>query len=267
MLYAGEFTIVNNKGQQGLARFARTGKAPNKQGPRVGSAAFALAGTSFSSGTARLSWPANYDRDNEFLTYTLSRNGVPVHTVTAPSSEWKRPTMGYLDSGLTPGTTYTYRLKVVDAFGNSAISDQVPVTVADAGAVSPYAEHVLADGASTFWRLGEASGNAVYDWVGFNDATAGPGVTRGAAGAINADTNGASTFDGTPNGRVSTSTPITGPDSFAVESWIRTTSTRGGKIIGFGSSATGSSGSYDRQVYMDNSGRSGSASTRARSAR
>ncbi|WP_146848049.1 PKD domain-containing protein, partial [Cellulomonas terrae] len=255
VLYAGEFTIVNNKGQQGLARFARTGKAPNKQGPRVGSAAFALAGTSFSSGTARLSWPANYDRDNEFLTYTLSRNGVPVHTVTAPSSEWKRPTMGYLDSGLTPGTTYTYRLKVVDAFGNSAISDQVPVTVADAGAVSPYAEHVLADGASTFWRLGEASGNAVYDWVGFNDATAGPGVTRGAAGAINADTNGASTFDGTPNGRVSTSTPITGPDSFAVESWIRTTSTRGGKIIGFGSSATGSSGSYDRQVYMDNSGK------------
>jgi len=255
VLYAGEFTIVNNKGQQGLARFARTGKAPNKQGPRVGSAAFALAGTSFASGTARLSWPANYDRDNEFLTYTLSRNGVPVHTVTAPSSEWKRPTMGFLDSGLTPGTTYTYRLKVVDPFGNSAISDQVPVTVAAEGAVSPYAQGVIADGASTFWRLGEASGTPVFDWVGFNDAVAGTGVTRGAAGAINGDANGASTFDGTPNGRVSTTTPITGPDSFAVESWVRTTSTRGGKIIGFGASSTGSSGSYDRMVYMDNGGK------------
>ena len=101
---AGEFTIVNNKGQQGLARFARTGKAPEQAGSASGSAAFAAHGASFATGTARLSWPTNYDRDNENLTYTLTRNGSrAVYTVTAPSSEWKRPTMGFLDTGPDAG--------------------------------------------------------------------------------------------------------------------------------------------------------------------
>ena len=35
VLYGGEFTTVNCKAQQGLVRFARTGIAPNTQGPRL----------------------------------------------------------------------------------------------------------------------------------------------------------------------------------------------------------------------------------------
>ncbi|QHT54781.1 PKD domain-containing protein [Cellulomonas sp. H30R-01] len=255
LLYAGEFTIVNNKGQQGLARFARTDTAPNKQGPRLASATWPLSAASFQSGTVRLSWPANYDRDNENLTYTVSRNGQVIHTVTAASVVWKRPQMGFMDTGLAPGTTYTYRVKAVDPFGNSAITDQVQVTVSDDSSISPYAQQVRTDGATSLWRLGEPSGTTAFDWVGWSDLTLGSTVTRGATGAIADDPNAASTFDGTASSTGATSTPIQGPDSFAVEAWVKTTTTRGGKIVGFSNLQTGSSGSYDRHVYMENSGK------------
>ena len=47
---------------------------------------------------------------------------------------------------------------------------------------------------------------------------------------------------------------MAGPQIFTAEAWIKTTTTSGGKILGFGNSAqTGTSGSnYDRHLYMDN---------------
>ena len=45
-----------------------------------------------------------------------------------------------------------------------------------------------------------------------------------------------------------------GPQTFTQEAWIKTTTTRGGKIIGFGDSQSGTSSNYDRHVYMTNSG-------------
>src|SRR5690606_34286028 len=45
-----------------------------------------------------------------------------------------------------------------------------------------------------------------------------------------------------------------GPDTFSIETWFRTTTTSGGKLVGFGSSRTGNSNSYDRHLYMNNAG-------------
>ena len=47
-----------------------------------------------------------------------------------------------------------------------------------------------------------------------------------------------------------------GPQTFSLEAWLRTSTTNGGKIIGFGDSRTGRSGSNgnDRNLYMNNSG-------------
>ncbi len=50
-------------------------------------------------------------------------------------------------------------------------------------------------------------------------------------------------------------TSLSGPSTFSAQAWIKTTSTRGGKILGFGNSATGTSSSYDRHLYLDNSGK------------
>ncbi len=117
---------------------------------------------------------------------------------------------------------------------------------------SAYAQKIIADGATNYWPLNEPSGSVVFDNASFADADAGPGVTRGAGGAIPNDA--ASNFDGSSGGFAATRGAIPGPDTFTAEAWFKTTSTSGGKILGFGGSATGDSGSYDRHIYMDNAG-------------
>ena len=256
VVMGGEFRNVNSSAQQGLVRFAVKGIAPNKEGPRVTGSRLNPSLVSTAAGTARIAWQADWDRDNKQLTYQVIRDGKtasPIYTTTQESTFWNRPSMGYIDSGLVPGSTHTYRIFASDPFGNIAKSDSVTITVAASGTVSDYANKVLSDGALDFWRLGQASGSVV-DWAGWNDLTPGTGMTRGASGAILGDSDKASTFDGTSAGFAATQSAIPGPDTFTVESWINTTSTSGGKIVGFGSNSTGNSGNYDRHVYMDNEG-------------
>jgi len=45
------------------------------------------------------------------------------------------------------------------------------------------------------------------------------------------------------------------PNTFSIETWFRTTTTRGGKLIGYGNSQSGASTSYDRHLYMTDSGK------------
>jgi len=45
------------------------------------------------------------------------------------------------------------------------------------------------------------------------------------------------------------------PSSFTVETWFRTRTTAGGKLMGYGNSQTGASSTADRHLYMANSGR------------
>ncbi|MCU1431107.1 MAG: hypothetical protein JWP95_212, partial [Actinotalea sp.] len=258
VLMGGEFTTVNGVGQQGLARFGTSAVAPDLQGPRLSGDNFPINATSFASGTVRLSWKANYDRDNETLTYRVYRTSMPstpIYEQAVTTPFWKPVPMGFMDEGLAPGSTQRYRLTATDAFNNVVSSNWTNVVVSADGEMSDYATEILEDDPSAYWRLGEASGPTIYDWAGWSDATAGTGITRGAAGAINGDPNTASTFDGTGAASFASPTPVPGPDTFTVETWVRTTSTQGGKLIGFGNVATGSSSNYDRHVYMDNAGR------------
>ena len=80
------------------------------------------------------------------------------------------------------------------------------------------------------------------------------GYTRGANGAIIGDSDKSTTFGGS-DGFGATASPIPGPDVFSVESWFRTTTTSGGKIVGFGNTNTGTSTNYDRHIYMEPDGR------------
>ena len=80
------------------------------------------------------------------------------------------------------------------------------------------------------------------------------GYTRGADGAIIGDTDKSTNFGG-GDGFGATASPIPGPDVFSVETWFRTTTTSGGKIVGFGNANTGTSTNYDRHIYMEPDGR------------
>ncbi len=252
----GEFPSVNGTAQQGLVRFAVRSLAPNKRGP-IYTTTLIPSVTSRLGGTARLSWQSLWDQDNESLKYEVLRdnNSTPIYTVNNLANFSTLRYLSYLDSGLSPGSTHTYKIRVSDPLGNTLTSpSSSPVTIAS-GTISQYAKDVVNDGASTYWRLDESSGTAVFDAVGSGDATAGSGVTRGAAGAIAGDADTASMFNGTSTGSIGTNTTAPTPNTFTLEAWVKSTTTRGGKIIGYGSSSSGSSSSYDRHLYMDNSGR------------
>lgn len=70
--------------------------------------------------------------------------------------------------------------------------------------------------------------------------------------ACSRDTGGAYVLNGTSS-YVSTAASQANPQTFSVEVWFKTT-VAGGKLIGFGSSQTGVSGSYDRHLYVNTLG-------------
>ncbi len=80
------------------------------------------------------------------------------------------------------------------------------------------------------------------------------GVTLGAAGGIKGSTGTAATFDGTDDLVASTSR-FGNPRTYSEEAWFKTTTTNGGKIIGFGDKQNGASVNHDRHVHMDGTGK------------
>ena len=260
LAFAGEFPGVNNKAQAGLVRFAVPALAPNSIGPDS-SAALTPELASFTKGAVRVSWSTTTDRDNANLVYEVYRSDrptTPVHRVTGASTyRLAAGRMSYVDTGLTPGASYTYRIQVSDPFGNGFTSGAATVTAATTGSAAdgPYATTVRADGAVDHWRLGESNGAIGYDLGSAAlDLIASSGVSRDKAGALAGDPDTAYQFSGTSAGLASTRTAIDGPQTFSIETFVRTTTSNGGKLIGFGSASTGTSGSYDRHLYLDRSG-------------
>ena len=97
----------------------------------------------------------------------------------------------------------------------------------------------------------EASGTTAVDGSGAaRNGTLATGATR---------VNGTCTsnpylqLNGT-SGQVVTTPQITAPNTFTIETWFQTTTTTGGKLIGFGNSQSGTSSSYDRQLYVSTTG-------------
>ncbi len=250
----GEFPRVNGVAQAGLVRFAVRAKAPNKVGPTAtGLTPTVLSGE---SGRVRLTWTATSDLDNAALTYRVVRDGnttTPIYTATMSTPFWSLPTFGVTDLGLTPGSRHTYRVQATDPLGNSVSGPDVAVTVATK--TSPYAQRVRADGATALWRLGEPTGSVGYDSARYTDLTLDTGVSRPVTGALAKETDTATRFDGTSAGTAATTTAARGPQTFSVEAWVRTTSTAGGKVLGYGNKATGASTGFDRNLYVDADGR------------
>lgn len=265
LLEVGEFPSVNGTTQYGVARFALPSTAPNADGPQVSGSTWPIYGSTLTAGTARISWLANYDRDNENLTYTLYRGSTAIYTTTAASRIWyQRPMLSYTDTGVDAGSSNTYKVTATDGWGNTKTSNTLTYT-ASATSASGYARQVVSDGATSYWRLGEASGTAIADTAGGLPATARGNVTLGAAGAIAGDANTAATFDGQTTTGIATNATANPTDTFSVESWFKSTSTTGGEIMGGGdfqkpttttfsfpgqpaSSSTSDSNNHDRSI-------------------
>ena len=151
----GEFTTVNGAGQQSLTRF---GPGPGTAGP--GTPQFVSA-ESRASGQNTVRWQSTSDPDDSELTYRVYRNGsaTALATVNSSSRWWDLPQASFTDTTAVPGTAYTYRVQATDPSGRSgALSAPVQITTATSAA--PYPALVRADGATTYWRLGDSLGAA-----------------------------------------------------------------------------------------------------------
>jgi Concanavalin A-like lectin/glucanases superfamily len=248
LFLGGDFTAINGAAQQGFVIFP-AGIDP--QYPSRPSAAPTVASTS--AGVDSVSFPAVSSRDAGALSYALYRDGAKIATLTATSWPWALPKLHYQDTGLAPGSSHTYTYTASDGTHTTARSPaSAAVTVASAGPSLTYQQTVLGDNPSFLWPLSETSGTAAGDVSG--NGFAGiyePGTTLGAGGPITGQN--ATAFDGR-SGLVTSAHAMNNLQTFSIEFWFKSTTNTGGKLVGFGSQQTGTSGNYDRHIYMMNDG-------------
>jgi PKD repeat protein len=250
----GEFPAVNGTAQQGLVRFAIRSIAPNKSAP-LSAASLVPTATSTQRGQARVQWQTTWDRDDADLTYSLFRDGgtTPIYTVTRTSRFWDLPYLSYTDTGLTPGSTHTYRIGVTDPYGNSITVAKGPAVVVQTTptAPDPYGAAVLADGPSAYYRLEDADASSALDATGAAPATVAGGISAGAASPVAGygRTAMATTGDGSVIG------PVVGaPEILSAELWFSTTSQQAATLLGF---VAASGGTHDREITMTATGQLG----------
>jgi len=249
LFLGGDFTTVNGVRQQGLARFAPTPDSTTPGRP----AQPAVASTT--AGVVSVTFSAVSDPDDGTLTYAIYRdNGSkPIAKLKATSWPWALPVLHFRDTGRTHGSRLTYRVSASDGTRTSAKSPaSASVKVASKSPSQSYSKRILGGSPSFFWQLSQKSGSTATDASthhvnGIYEA----GTTKGVTGPVKGTT--ATAFNGKA-GLVTSATQVASPNAYSVEGWFKTTTNRGGKLVGFGSSQQGMSSEYDRQIYMQNDG-------------
>ena len=254
----GEFTRINGREQQGLTRFG-----PDDTGaPPVP----VITTNATSDGTIQINFRTVVDPDDDHLTYSVYRTGIaaPIWQGQAKSLWWERPQLTVVDSNVVPGTNYTYRVTASDGTNTSALS--AASSARAIGISQDYERGVRALSPAATW-----SGSVLAGWVvdtsarstrtqGINGLMMDGAAQTTADSAVSTNTT-AFSFDGTDD-YIRSDQLRPGPNTYTVSAWIKTTTNRGGKILGFGNgqpntgtNASRLSGSYDRHLYMANNGR------------
>ena len=147
-------------------------------------------------------------------------------------------------------------LAVVSATGAHAALSATTASSASFAAASsfPCFSPTPSDSPFLYYAFDEVSGTSATDASSNSrTGTLGSGATRVAGSCTSSP---AITLDGTSNGQVVTPTNVlVAPLTYSIEAWIKTTTTSGGKIIGYGNSPSGASTVYDRHLYMSNNGK------------
>jgi Concanavalin A-like lectin/glucanases superfamily len=202
----------------------------------------------------KVTFPASSDRDNLLLTYTIFKNGstTPLATLQRESGFWDRPAISYVDLTVPVGGSASYTVSVSDGVTTVASKRTARVTVP--APPTTYRDAVLADQPRVYWRMDDAAGaRSAADATGFGTAavvTGGVGFRQ--TGPLTTTPNGAALFGG--SGSLGSAVPLSPLSSFSEELWFSTTSTTGGKLVGFGSAQGATSSSYDKHVYLSGSG-------------
>lgn len=248
MWVGGEFTRVNNAPQQGLTRFA---DGPDTGAPWVPNVSL----STLTPGQIDVNWQTSFDTDDGELIYRIYKDGsnTPIHTTTGHSVFWDRPQLTWTDTDVAPGETHSYRITAGDGINTSAKSPAQSATVATT--TEAYPARVRADGASLYWRYDEGTSTFAHDSSGnlnngFLRNTPSyrqtPAAVSGPSTAIGLNGSNQYAYSNREHPQ---------PTRFTAETWIRTTTTRGGRIIGFGNLTQQNSTRRDKHVYMRDDGR------------
>ena len=240
VVYGGEFPRVNGVDQQGLVRFAVPARRAERGRP--GRRRLRRRPSPRRPGWRRSPGRPPDDQDNEYLTYRVYRDGVaaPVYPDHGGFPVVEHAAMSAADAGVS-------RLAALPRRGDRPVRQPghrawTSVEVAPGGRATgrTLPDVVRADGATDQWRLGEASGTRARRQRRRSTMTVGYGRRRGASpGRSRATRTPRSTLsDGTGRPRAHRARRPARTSS-RVEAWFQTTSTSGGKILGFGNCASG----------------------------
>jgi hypothetical protein len=213
----------------------------------------------------------------------------PSHAqVFIPFSNWKGPCLSYVNnidnniiSGFGAGTltnvSWSGSALVLNAAQTSGTYVSPPFNFTDCynaplkylawTSILPFGKEVPSTSETSFyysgitaglttnlvglWHLNETAGTTFVDSAGTGNTGNKQGnVTLGVTGKL----LNAATFDGA-TAYISTTKTFNNPTLFTVAIWFKTVTAAGGHLIGMGNAITGSSGNYDRHLYMTNAGK------------
>ncbi|GAA4681545.1 LamG domain-containing protein [Frondihabitans cladoniiphilus] len=153
-----------------------------------------------------------------------------------------------LTAGFVPSSSAGYIAKITNSTDTAATAPYFTcATAATADKSTAFFQYALNDSTASTSAV-DASGNArtgTYTGTRATSTTTPQSCSR--------DTGPAAVFNGSTN-QVTTPTQLsTAPATFTLEVWFKTT-VAGGKLIGYGNSQSGSSGQYDRHLYISTTG-------------
>jgi galactose oxidase len=150
-----------------------------------------------------------------------------------------------------------YMLFAMDANGTPSVSTTITITnVASTPPATGYGQAVYGDGPAAYWPLTDNGGATAADRSGNNDPAnyLGGGFTYGVPSPVESAGGKGVMLNGSTS-QIVASQPITNPAAYSEELWFKTTTTTGGLLTGFGTTAGGiTSPNRDRVVYMANNG-------------
>ncbi|MET4141741.1 hypothetical protein [Pedobacter sp. UYP1] len=149
-----------------------------------------------------------------------------------------------VQSGLTIGTTYYWKVYAVTEGGLSTALSASQATLCNGPVISQIPQNNLV---ANYIFAGNAN-----DVTGNNNGTFQGGTPAQTTDRFNI-TNGTYLFNGTSN-YISAAIAYVNPPSVSVSAWFKTTTTIGGALLGFSSVLTGGGGSRDRFIYMTSTG-------------
>lgn len=241
---SGNFLSINNSGTSSSTTEASVTTKPASGRrynftPPVPAAPGSLTFSAVSGTAMTLNWTDLSNNEAGFVIYR-STDGVNYSF----ASQTAAGVTSSIQSGLTVNTTYYWKVYAVSA---GALSTALSGNQATTPCVGPNISHIPVTNLILNYKF---NGNA-------NSATGSNNGTLQNSPAATADRFGnaaaAYSFNGTSQ-YVSTANSYSNPGSYTMSVWFKTATTSGGLLMGFGSSQTGLSVSYDRNIYMNNAG-------------